>query len=89
MDQFSTPFRFIRETVFGISSQQEFASLLGYEQATVSRFESGARRLSIDCQERIRTLARSRGIKWDNNWFFEVPTKQRCDQAPRTGGSVA
>jgi transcriptional regulator with XRE-family HTH domain len=73
MTENCTTFRFIRESVFGISTQHEFAKLLRYEQATVSRFESGARRMSLDAQERIRALARRRGIRWDNNWFFEIP----------------
>lgn len=77
MTQPHTPFRFIREHVFGIASQHEFAAALGYEQATVSRFENGVRRISVECQERIRALARARGIEWDNNWFFDVPRVNR------------
>lgn len=67
-----TPARYIRERVFGIKTQAAFAELLGYEQATISRFETGLR-LSAEAQERIRALARARGIAWDNNWFWSVP----------------
>lgn len=58
--------------MFGIETQREFADLLGYEQATISRFESGLR-LSAEAIERIRTLALSRGIEWDDKWLFETP----------------
>jgi hypothetical protein len=68
-----TPAQHIREDVFQIRSQREFAELLGYEQATISRFETGARRLTVEAQMRIQAAAKKRRIKWDNNWFFEVP----------------
>ena len=68
-----TPARFIRERVFGVKTQDEFAQLLGYQQATISRFETGEQPLSTKAQERIRQLARRKRIEWDNNWFFEVP----------------
>mgnify|MGYP001610167215 CR=1 FL=1 len=68
-----TPAQFIREDVFGFKTQTAFANLLGYPQNTISRFENGTRRLSIEAQNRIRAAAKKRRIKWDNNWFFEVP----------------
>lgn len=68
-----TPARFIREHVFGVDTQDAFAALLGYRQATISRFETGEQPLSTKAQERIRQLARRRKVTWDNNWFFEVP----------------
>ena len=74
MSQTLTPARFIREHVFGLKTQDEFARLLGYQQATISRFETG-QPLSTKAQERIRRLARCRQVKWDNNWFFEVPKR--------------
>lgn len=67
-----TPARYIREHVFGCLTQIEFAEALGYEQATISRFENG-QRLSAEAQERIRVLAATRGVAWDNNWFFDLP----------------
>jgi transcriptional regulator with XRE-family HTH domain len=72
MSNAMTPARFIRKSVFGIQTQEEFASLLDYEQATISRFENGVP-FSSEAQRRIRMLAEMRKIDWDNNWFFEVP----------------
>ena len=69
------PAQFIREDVFGIKTQKAFAELLGFEQATISRFECGTRPLTREAQDRIRAAAKKRRIKWDNNWFFEVPRK--------------
>lgn len=69
-----TPARFIREKIFRFGTQREFAEALGYEQATISRFESGLAFSSV-AQLRIRKLAAERGIRWNNNWFFEVPSK--------------
>ncbi len=67
-----TPALFIRTHVFGLRTQDEFAELLSYTQAQISRFESGMP-LSRMAQERIRNAAREKQIAWDNNWFFEVP----------------
>jgi transcriptional regulator with XRE-family HTH domain len=75
MSEHPNPARYIRERIFGVDTQTEFADLLGYEQATISRFESG-RRYSAEAQERIRALARERKIKFDNNLFWEVPEHQ-------------
>lgn len=72
MDQAMTPAQYIRETVFGVRTQSEFAELLGYEQPTISRFERGMR-ISAEAQQRIRDLARVRGINFDSNWFWAVP----------------
>lgn len=60
----------IREKIFGFRTQQEFADALGYEQATISRWESGEIEMSRKAMDRIRDLAAQRGIRWDNNWFF-------------------
>lgn len=67
------PALYIRTRVFGFQTQREFADALGYEQATVSRWENGLG-FSSESMRRIRELARSRGVAWDNNWFFEAPT---------------
>ena len=72
MDATLTPAKFIRAYVFDIKSQKEFGRLLGYTQVHVSRFEGGLP-FSRKAQERIRELARARGISWNNDWFFEVP----------------
>jgi len=82
----TTPAKHIRECVFGIRTQSEFADLLGYEQATVSRFENGMP-FSSGAMKRIRELAAKRAIKWDNNWFFEAPKPSR--PCRRTGKSAA
>jgi transcriptional regulator with XRE-family HTH domain len=68
-----TPAQYIRETVFGLKSQREFAQLLGYEQATISRFENGSRRLNVEAQLRIRAAAKKQRLQWDDSWFFDVP----------------
>lgn len=62
----------IRTRVFGFQTQREFADALGYEQATVSRWENGLG-FSSEAMRRIRDLARNRGVTWDNNWFFDAP----------------
>ena len=72
MNGSTTPAIFIRTHVFGMKTQEEFGSELGYTQAQISRFENG-RPFSRSAQARIRDLARKRKIAWDNNWFFEVP----------------
>lgn len=69
-----TPAQYIREDVFGIETQKEFGDLLGYGQGGISRFESGARRITVEFQFRVRAAAKQRQIKWDDNWFFDVPT---------------
>ncbi|RUM40164.1 MAG: hypothetical protein DSY80_10700 [Desulfocapsa sp.] len=67
-----TPMQFIRKQIFKVDTQLEMAELLGYQQATISRYESGWR-ISAVSQERIRRLAVDRGIAWNNDWFFSVP----------------
>ena len=67
-----TPATHIRKTVFGFSTQHEFAAAIGYSQAHISRFEDGAP-FSSEAQSRIRAYAKKVGIAWDNNLFFEVP----------------
>jgi transcriptional regulator with XRE-family HTH domain len=71
------PARYIRTNVFGLDSQYVFADILGYKQATISRFETGVAPISAGAQRRIRQAAKDRGLKWDNNWFFEVPAKHK------------
>ncbi|MCF6200148.1 MAG: helix-turn-helix domain-containing protein [Hyphomicrobiaceae bacterium] len=66
------PMKFIREHIFKISTQSEFADLLGYRQATISRFENGMA-ISSGAQGRIREKAKEMNIPWDNNWFFVIP----------------
>lgn len=73
MSQDGAPARYIREVVFGIARQEDFGRLLGVSQAQVSRWETGANGMNRKVQQRIRALARDRGIDWNDSWFFEVP----------------
>lgn len=57
--------------------------MIDYEQATISRFESGMP-FSASAQRRIRDLAAKKGIDWDNNWFFDVPNSPRPCKVNRT-----
>jgi transcriptional regulator with XRE-family HTH domain len=61
----------IRKSVFG-ATQQEFASIAGVQQSTVSRWESGVA-LTLDEMRRIRQAAFDRGVEWKDEWFFELP----------------
>lgn len=74
MSDTMTPARFIRECIFKVPTQEEFAEMLGYKPPNISRFEGG-RQISTKAQRRIRELARRKRIEWDNNWFFEVPKR--------------
>lgn len=90
MTRFSTPFHFIRVEVFGVESQDEFARLLNYSQAQVSRFETGERKMSTECQERIIALAGKQKRPFDANWFFAVPdwARRESEPEPLPGGHV-
>ncbi len=72
-----TPFRHIREFVFGESKAAPFADALGISRPHLSRLESGespSHALLI----RVRRLAAERGIKWEDRFFFEVPENIRA-----------
>ena len=73
MSELSTA-RYIRECVFRINTQSEFARLLAYTQATISRIESGDIDIGPEFQRRVRRLASERGIEWSDSLFFEVPS---------------
>lgn len=66
-----TAIRHIRKAIFKVN-QAEFASIAGVAQATVSRWENGVS-LSLDEMKSIREAAKSRGIDWDDSWFFDAP----------------
>lgn len=68
-----TPMQYIRICVFKVASQEEFAEMLGYSQAHISRMETGSYPISRGAQDAIRDLAQKRMIPWNNSWFFEVP----------------
>jgi transcriptional regulator with XRE-family HTH domain len=63
--------RYIRKHVFHVT-QTEFAELAGVAQATVSRWENGVAP-SLGEMHAIREAAKSRGIAWNDDWFFEIP----------------
>jgi transcriptional regulator with XRE-family HTH domain len=67
-----SPITHIRTKVFDCPTQEAFAKLIGCQQSTVSRWESGMEpdRASL---ARIREVAIERGIQWDDSLFFEVP----------------
>jgi transcriptional regulator with XRE-family HTH domain len=90
MSELSTA-RYIREHVFGIPTQAEFARLLNYTQATISRIETGEIALGRDYQDRVRALARDRGVRWNDTWFFEVPKRRARPKAsvPRSAQPAA
>jgi transcriptional regulator with XRE-family HTH domain len=53
-------------------TQRKFAELAGSTQATVSRWEKGELSPTADHLSRIRDAAISKGIEWNDLWFFEV-----------------
>ena len=66
------PITHIRKNLFEVS-QAAFGQIAGTTQASVSRWEAGELAPSQPEMERIRDEAKSRGIKWDDRWFFETP----------------
>lgn len=65
------PIEHIRKAVFCLT-QREFAEAIGVAQPTVSRWEKGVPIASSEMAS-IRREAFTRGIEWDDKWFFEVP----------------
>lgn len=83
MSKSSTPARYIREQIFCVETQGQFGDLLGVTQETISRYETGALRLNVQAQDRIRKLAAERGIDWDNNWFYDIPQQPKSRREGR------
>lgn len=65
------PIARIRKAVLNLS-QAEFAVAAGVSQPTVSRWERGELSPSLDEMRRIRDLAKTRGVDWDDSWLFEA-----------------
>lgn len=66
------PIEHIRRHVFGLN-QTPFAQIAGTTQASVSRWERGEQFPDQQEMDRIRDEARTRGLAWDDSWFFETP----------------
>jgi predicted transcriptional regulator len=64
--------RHIRKDVLALS-QSEMAVIAGVSQGTVSKWENGELDPSLDEMSRIRDEAMSRGVTWDDRWFFAAP----------------
>lgn len=61
----------IRTKIFGLT-QSEFAAIAGVTQASVSRWEGGVSP-SLDDMRAIRAAAETRGVKWEDRFFFDMP----------------
>ena len=69
-----TPMLYIRERVFQVTTQTEWAESLGVAQSTVSRWESGLSKPESDVLLRLRSLAYQWDIQWNDDWFFAAPS---------------
>lgn len=74
------PIERIRRSVFDVS-QTVFGEIAGTTQASISRWEKGGQKPSLDEMARIRAAARARNIEWDDRWFFEIPETSREENA--------
>lgn len=71
---FMTSARYIREIIFGITTQTEFAELLDMNQSRISRFEKGDP-LSARFQNSVAALAKKKGLTFDHALFFRALTE--------------
>lgn len=71
------PMLHVRKAIFGLS-QAEMAVIAGVSQGTVSKWEAGQSEPNRQELDRIRAEAITRGIVWDDRWFFEVPPAARA-----------
>lgn len=60
--------------------QAEFADALNISQSTVSRWETGALEPSRQEMSAIRALATSKGIEWNDGWFFDEPPSETAEE---------
>lgn len=68
------PMHHIRINVLKVT-QKRLSEIAGCTQATVSRWERGELEPSRDELQRVRQYAKSRGLRWKDSLFFEVPAK--------------
>jgi DNA-binding transcriptional regulator YiaG len=64
----------IRKNIFNLT-QAEFAAIAGVGQATVCRWETGGYPPSLNELQAIRSAAKERNIKWNDEWFYSIPEK--------------
>ena len=71
------PVQYIRKIVFHMT-QSAFAATLGVTQPSIARWEATGR-VPDEHQSKVREIGRdicnSRGISWNDAWFFEVPAE--------------
>lgn len=65
--------KYIRENVFKMKRQQDFADAIGVDQSAVSRWENGGSP-SLEAMTAIREAAKARKIRWNDSLFFS-PSK--------------
>lgn len=70
----TSPLRWIRRNVFRVR-QDEMAPIAGVSRPRISRYETGDPP-PYEVMARIRAEARDRGLKFDADWFFEIPSDQ-------------
>lgn len=74
--------RRIRKDVLSLS-QAEIAALVGVSQGTVSKWENGELAPSLSEMAVIRSEALARGIDWNDEWFFELPSDPDAHSIPQ------
>lgn len=70
----------IREKVFKMNRQSDFAAAIGVDQSAVSRWENGASP-SHEAMVAIRNVALERKLKWNDRLFFEMPATPKLEKA--------
>lgn len=78
-----TPLLHIRKRVFNVN-QTEFAALANASQAAVSRWENEQTFPTLNEMRAIREAAFSRGIEWNDDWFYSLPTDASTDEGSAT-----
>lgn len=68
-----SPLRWVRKNVFGVT-QEKLAEIGGVSRPRVNRYEKNGEPPPFDFLRRLRDEARARGLPFDADWFFEIPT---------------